>query len=200
MHRIFKAEWQGDHWAPPRSFSFSVHRLIDSFLGIHIWSPPDAIRLADTLDGWLVVSKDIRQPIATIEVKSPNRQLALDVLQTVHDESEAAIKASAQATRDANADYLASLLRRTSTISISDAVAESQIREEIASALSRSPAPFAAQYISPPNVPTFPDHRVRQNMPILMALVGLLAALGYLLNKERRNRNPQTEFGRRSED
>jgi hypothetical protein len=184
VRKLYKGEWHGDHWGPPNTVRYSITRFIDGLLGIQSWSPPDPLRLSETLGGIITSKKDLRDPIAVISTRSPDRQLAVDLLTAIHDESEASMRASAVAIRNTQAEYLEELLKRTQNLSISDAVTQGQVRELIGAALSRSPAPFAADFISPPSAPAYPDHKVRQLTPVLMGIIGFVATFVFLLVRE----------------
>ena len=178
---LFGAEWHGAKWGPPRDLKQTIKGAISGLLGISAWSPPDAWRLSALLAGMVTTKKDGRNPIARISVRTNDRQLGINLLQSLHEETEAALKQSALERSETKAKYLLSVVEQTSVNDLSGQIRQTLTRTQMSAALSRSPVPFAAEFIAPPDGPASPSLTPKVVAMLAAAFAcTLLAVLGLL--------------------
>ena len=154
-----------------------MSRLIYGLLGSSAWAPPDPLSLSERLQAEVKVQKSTRTPVAVISYTTPDRQLGIDLLTALHQETESLMKDNARVVSEAKVLFLSKLIASTPSVSVNSAIMQSEIRSQITAAISQSPVPFAAQFIAKPGAPVLPNRTI---LIILPAVCGVLALLAYV--------------------
>jgi hypothetical protein len=181
VHQLYKGQWKGDHWEQPPGVMPAITRAIYSLMGAPAWEPPSPLDLSTRLSTMISVEKSARSPVATVSVRTGDRAFGIALLVAVHSQAEAIMKYSARTRSEIKAQFLMNLLSKTPGVGVNDAIVQAEIRNQIAAAVTRSPVPFAAEFIAAPDAPLVPDRRSRLTFPLFLGLLGAIGTLAYLL-------------------
>lgn len=173
VHELFQNEWDGSEWVEPDNASFFIKKALFALVGAPGWSPPSPLRLSQLLTGMLIINKALQQPVATVSVRLPNRQLSIAILKAVDAETEKVMKQQAYLLNKEKVKYLGQFVS-SAPLGVGDVIVQTEIRSLIASTLTQSPIPFGAEFISSPDAPTTPD---RKPLLLIPLVTGVLAAL-----------------------
>ncbi|MFZ1989597.1 MAG: hypothetical protein WAW96_07465 [Alphaproteobacteria bacterium] len=183
--QLFRAEWRNGAWAPPHTMAQLIKNFVYGLVGASAWAPPDAWRLSQLLGGMVHIEKNGRNPIATISIRGRDRKFGIELLYVLHEEAESILKAEAYDRSENKAKFLLDMMEHTSALDLATQIGEVQLRNRMSAALSRSPVPFAAEFISPPDGPARASALPHLLAPIIVAIIFVLATLLALLANER---------------
>jgi hypothetical protein len=171
-------------WIEPTGLKAMLRGTLHVVFGRPYWTAPSERTVEDMLKSDVPSHSDNGSLYFRVfEYKNSNPQKAVQFLQTLYDQTDAATRAAAMARSDTLAHYL---LARVATVSEPEyraAIYQALAQQEIMRIMGRSHAPFGAQMIDPPSAsPTPTDPPLFRTLIIGIVLgAGAGVLIAYLL-------------------
>jgi hypothetical protein len=155
LHQIFSSQWDPvqKQWHPPPETLFdSVYGTVLTALGSKRapWEPPGGGEIQTFIDKLVVVEQSPSDPMVTISITLPDRDLANSFLQDLHETTDSYLKSNYLARSHSYIAYLTSALAQTSSSEVRSALIQTLADQEKTAMMASSDLPFAAQPFGPP--------------------------------------------------
>ncbi|HEV7371750.1 hypothetical protein [Arenibaculum sp.] len=159
MRAVFPVAWDAASggWRPPDGLGARLRRVFRRLAGMAAWSPPDAGQLGDLLRDEVQVLRVGETPLRRIVYRHRDRAFALALLNRLHRDADANLRAEVARRAARQADILRARLER---------VTQEEHRRMLGSMLHghervlltiETGLPFAADIVEPPGAPSLPD-------------------------------------------
>ena len=181
MHVVFADQWDPStrQWHPPTGIFYRPSRGVKSFLGLPVpaWHPPGGRELADFIDRRVILVRDAKKSIATIQLTHEDPRFAEHFLLKMHQTIDSALRRRALARSQEYVVYLTNRLQTTqlseNRVALATALAQEQRSLMVASAHSS----YAADIFGGTEVSLTPTEPKVGVVLGLAAIVGLAVGL-----------------------
>ena len=175
MRKMFPNDWDADtkSWRDPHPYLHAVTGLIKALLGFHgsSWHAPDGARLENYIKDNVTISRDLRNPVVTIQMYHEHPDIAIAFLNRLHETEDGTLRQRTLERTGKYIEYLDSELNKVTLEdyrqALVDLLTDQEKRRMFASSSSVS---YAAQPFQEPTAsqnPTAP-------MPILVLVVSVI--------------------------
>lgn len=177
MREVFSDQWDAEEhrWHPPTSGLYSISRNVKSAIGLPflLWHPPGGPELADYIERKLILIRDGKKSIVTLELVHKNPVFAAQFLLKLHQTIDASLRARAIARSTEYIDYLNRRLAVTVISENRQALAAALGTEERNLMLASAHRSYAADPFGGPAVSLQPTD------PKIGVVLGLSAVVGF---------------------
>jgi hypothetical protein len=160
VHRIFKRQWQKDHWAAPDTLSHRIKQFFAGLVGREAWSPPDGFSVARYMTSELKLTPGKDAKLLTIGIWNEDPEFAKAIINLLNSRADGMVKGMAQKRFDAKVAFLEQAISAANVEETRLALGQALAKAETDRVYSLSNLPFAAEFLAPPdapNSPQFPD-------------------------------------------
>lgn len=176
MHVVFADQWDGStrQWHPATGVFYRLSLGIKSFLGLPVpeWHPPGGRELADFIDRRVMLVRDAKKSVATIQLTHENPRFAERFLLEMHQTIDSALRRRALARSQ---EYVAYMTNRLETTQVSEnriALATALAQEQRSLMVASAHSSYAADIFGGTEVSLTPTE------PKVGVVLGLAAIVG----------------------
>jgi len=180
LQLLFEKTWDAENqsWIHPSGTRFEWEQKIKSFLQLKTWREPDIEALAVHIGNKVVVEDIDELPFKNITYHHQNRDVALNVLNTVYHETDELVRRKDRQTTAERRHYIQTQIASTPLIDSKTALNQILIGIERRAMLLEGGLPYAAQIVDPPyvsDVPTEPLILEQVGAPVFICVgIGIL--------------------------
>lgn len=178
MHRLYAREWdeKSQAWHDPGSVFGSIASGTASLLGApkHYWTPPSAVRLQDFIVKKLVVTRDLKTPVVTIQMKYSDPKLAVDFLNALNAAVDSTLRKRTLARTTTYINYLSSQFDKVTVEGYQQALIALLTEQEKRRMFASSTISYAAELFEKPVASQWPTS---PNAGLTLFLAGFFGLL-----------------------
>ncbi len=177
LRRIFSGWWDDNEqkWVRPTGARFNFEQRLKKLLKLETWEPPSTETLAEYLGSTITINELEDLPFKEIIYRSADRELALDMLQTVYFSADEYVRAQERIETKERQNYLEAQLSRETVVDKRSVLITLLSRVEYTLMLLEGSLPYAAQIVEKPYVSK------KSVPPNLILLVAVPTILGFAL-------------------
>ncbi|MGL4543317.1 MAG: Wzz/FepE/Etk N-terminal domain-containing protein [Polymorphobacter sp.] len=181
MQTVFALEWDAgaQQWREPRSVLRGIKTTAFRLIGlpVYAWQPPNAARLQGFLASNILIDQNIKTPLVTVSINSPDPLFATNFLTILHATNDSFLRQQSRARTEANIAYLTGKLATVSLAEYRKVLFDAIAEQEQQMMLTNSETPYAAEPFGPATAsmqPTSP-----RPLPVLIGttIAGIIAGL-----------------------
>jgi len=180
LQLLFEKSWDAENqsWIRPSGTRFEWEQKIKSFVQLKTWREPGIEALAAHIGNKIIVEDVDDLPFKSITYLHQNRDVALNVLNTVYHETDELVRRKDRQTTAERRRYIQTQIASTPLIDSKTALNQILIGIERRAMLLEGGLPYAAQIVDPPYVSDVPTE------PLIIEQVGapvfILVGIGVL--------------------
>ena len=175
LRAIFANEWDSvsQTWRPPASLTRHITAPLAAMYGLPSWRQPDANRLAAVLQKVLTFSIDMKTHVVEVSFSAADRSFAIEVLNVLHQETIAYLRATKLAATQLQLAYLQKAIRDVSTVEERKVLTEMMVTAELDMLTCQEGMPFVVQVLDVPSAPALPS----SPRPLFFLVVATLSGM-----------------------
>lgn len=192
MQTIFGREWDASakRWREPTSALRSLKNGVFHLLGlpVYAWEAPGPARMQEFLAKTIVIDQNIKTPLVTIMIESPDPVFAVKFLTQLHAADDAVLREQSRIRTQSNIAYLTSKLETVSLAEYRKVLFDAIAEQEQQMMLVNNTTPYAAEPFGPATVSLRPTKPRPISMLIGTTIAGLIAGVALAVLLGRRGR------------